>query len=84
MKYVFTDEDIKNEINVIDIEDENVMVIGEYLEGEGKIYVLTGKAVIDGETYHEFQVEFELEEMPETDKIEDIMSGEWKFYDFLC
>jgi len=84
MKYVFTDEDIKDEKNVIEIEDENVKIFGEILEGEGKVYVLTGVALIDGERYHDFQVEFELEEHPASDSPEDIMSADWKFYDFLC
>ena len=84
MKYVFTDEDIADEKNVIEIEDENVKLFGEILEGEGKVYVLTGVALIDGERYHDFQVEFELEEDPASDSPEDIMSADWKFYDFLC
>ena len=84
MKYVFTDEDIKDEKNVIEIEDENVKIFGESLEGEGKVYVLTGVALIDGERYHDFQVEFELEDDPASESADDIMSADWKFYDFLC
>ena len=84
MKYVFTDEDIKNEKNVIEIEEENVTIYGESLEGEGRVYVLTGVALVDGERYHDFQVEFELEEDPASESWEDIMSADWKFYDFLC
>ena len=83
MKYVFTDDDIKNEKNVIEIEDENVKVEGEYIEGEGKIYVLTGTAEIDGERYRDFKVEFELSEEPLSENIDDIMSADWEFYDFL-
>ena len=84
MKYIFTDEDIKNEKNVIEIEDENVKLFAESLEGAGRVYVLTGIALIDGERYHDFQVEFELDEDPASEAPGDIMSADWKFYDFLC
>ena len=82
MIYHFTEEDAKNETNVIYLEEDQVLLKGEVLEGEGKNFVLTGTATIDDEIYHDFQVEFQL--VDPADKVEDIMSGEWDWYDYLC
>ncbi|MDD3570048.1 MAG: hypothetical protein PHY44_02980 [Lachnospiraceae bacterium] len=84
MKEYFTQEQKEREINKVMIEDDNVLLMGEYIEGEGKSYVLTGSAVIDGETYHDFQVEFELLNEPEEKTAESVMSQEWDWYDYLC
>ena len=84
MRFDFTDEDIKNELNKVYIEDDDVLLTGEYIEGEGKKYVLTGSALIEGETYHGFETEFELEDEIENPTAASLMSADWKWYDYIC
>lgn len=84
MKEYFTQEHIDKELDKVLIEEEDVLLTCEYIEGEGKNYVLTGKALIDGEVYHDFKVEFELVEEPEDETINSIMCVEWDWYDYLC
>ncbi|OUQ59977.1 hypothetical protein B5E58_02490 [Tyzzerella sp. An114] len=84
MRFEFTEEQKKNGINMIEIEEDELILEGEYVEGEGKNYVITGIATIEGERYHEFQVEFELVEEPSSESLEDIMETEWEWYDYLC
>lgn len=84
MKLIFTDEQIKNELNKFYLEDDDLMMEGEYITGEGKNYIISGVATIEGERYHEFEIEFELLEEPAEETIEAIMAVEWDWYDFLC
>lgn len=83
MKFNFTDEQKNEGFNKIELEDEDIILYGEYVEGEGKYFIISGKAVIEGETYHDFQIEFEI--VKEVgNNIEEIMEAEWESYDFLC
>lgn len=84
MKLTFTEEHIKNELNKFYLEEDDLMMEGEYITGEGKNYVISGIATIEGERYHEFEIEFELLEEPAEETIEAIMAVEWDWYDFLC
>jgi len=84
MKEYFTADQKEREINKVIIEDDNVLITGEYIEGEGKSFVLTGCAVVDGETYNDFHVEFELIDEPEEETAEAVMRQEWDWYDYLC
>lgn len=84
MKLIFSPEDKQKEINKIYIEQDDIELAGEYIEGEGKNYIICGVATIEGERYHEFEVEFELAEEPEEMTCEAIMEIEWEWYDFLC
>lgn len=84
MKEIFTDEQIEEGLNEVVIEEDDLVLYAETIEGEGKNYVLTGKAVIEGETYHEFQMEFQLLEEPESYTVEEIMNSDWDWYDYLC
>lgn len=84
MKIDFTQFEIDKEINKFIIEDDDLLFIGEYIEGEGKIFVLTGSAVIEEETYHDFKIEVELKEEVLNPTCEGIMSAEWEWYDYLC
>ena len=84
MKLTFTEEQIKNEINKFYLEEDDLMMEGEYITGEGKNYIISGVATIEGERYHEFEIEFELLEEPAEETIEAIMAVEWDWYDFLC
>ncbi|WP_405727072.1 hypothetical protein [Anaerotignum sp.] len=84
MKLTFTEEQIKSELNKFYLEEDDLMMEGEYITGEGKNYVISGVATIEGERYHEFEIEFELLEEPAEETIEAIMAAEWDWYDFLC
>lgn len=84
MKLTFTEEHIKSELNKFYLEEDDLMMEGEYITGEGKNYVISGVATIEGERYHEFEIEFELLEEPAEETIEAIMAVEWDWYDFLC
>ena len=84
MKLTFTEEQIKNELNKFYLEEDDLMMEGEYITGEGKNYVISGVATIEGERYHECEIEFELLEEPAEETIEAIMAVEWDWYDFLC
>lgn len=84
MKLTFTEEQIKNELNKFYLEEDDLMMEGEYITGEGKNYIISGVATIEGERYHEFEIEFELLEEPAEETIEAIMAEEWDCYDFLC
>ena len=84
MKLTFTEEQIKNELNKFYLEEDDLMMDGEYITGEGKNYIISGVATIEGERYHEFEIEFELLEEPAEETIEAIMAEEWDWYDFLC
>lgn len=84
MKFSFTQEECNKGLNKIEIEEDELILLGEVVEGEDKQYVITGTAVIEGETYHDFQIEFELEQLPEEFNLESIMQIDWKWYDYLC
>ena len=84
MKLTFTEEHIKSELNKFYLEEDDLMMEGEYITGEGKNYIISGVATIEGERYHEFEIEFELLEEPAEQTIEAIMAVEWDWYDFLC
>lgn len=84
MKLTFTEEQIKNGLNQFYLEEDELMMEGETVTGEGKHYIISGVATIEGERYHEFEIEFELLEAPAEETLEAIMAGEWDWYDFLC
>ena len=84
MKLTFTEEHIKSELNKFYLEEDDLMMEGEYITGEGKNYIISGVATIEGERYHEFEIEFELLQEPAEQTIEAIMAEEWDWYDFLC
>ena len=84
MKLTFTEEQIKNELNKFYLEEDDLMMEGEYITGEGKNYIISGVATIEGERYHDFEIEFELLEEPAEDTSEAIMAEEWDWFDFLC
>ena len=84
MRFDFTDEDIKNEVNKVYIEDDDVLLTGEFIEGDGKKYILTGSALREGETYHGFETEFEMESEIQNPTAASLMSADWKWYDYIC
>ena len=84
MKLTFTEDDIKNEINKIYIEDDDVLLETEYITGDGLEYILTGSATIEGEKYHDFRVQAVLLKEPAEKTAKSVMEQEWDWYDFLC
>ena len=84
MKLTFTEEQIANELHKIYLEEDDLLMEGEFVTGEGKNYIITGVATIEGERYHEFEIEFELTEEPAEETLEAIMQTDWEWYDFLC
>ena len=84
MKLVFTEEQIAKELNKFYLEEDELLMEGEFITGEGKNYIISGVATIEGERYHEFEIEFALLNEPAEQSVDAIMSEEWDWYDFLC
>ena len=84
MEFTFTKEQIEGKINQIYLEDEDVLMEGELLKGEGKEYIIKGIATIEGERYHDFEIVFALLEEPKEKTVEAILEEDWDWYDFLC
>ena len=87
MKYVFTEQDKQDEVNKIELEGEDVMLIGEYIENvenEENTYTITGDAVIEGELYHEFVTIFGTVEPVEEPTARAIAMAEWDWFDYVC
>ena len=87
MKYVFTEQDKHDEVNKIELEGEDVMLIGEYIEdveNEENTYTITGDAVIEGELYHEFVTIFGTVEPVEEPTARAIAMAEWDWFDYVC
>ena len=87
MKYVFTEQDKQDEVNKIELEGEDVMLIGEYIEdveNEENTYTITGDAVIEGELYHEFVTIFGTVEPVEEPTVRAIAMAEWDWFDYVC
>ncbi|MBS7219961.1 MAG: hypothetical protein KH033_01170 [Clostridiales bacterium] len=87
MKIYFTEEDKKEEFNKIELEGEDVILIGEYIEpveNEENTYTIVGDAVIEGELYHEFVTVFSLLDEPEEMSARAIAQAEWDWFDYVC
>lgn len=81
MKLEFTNEDILEKINVVEIED--IVVDATHVCIEDDVYTLFGKALIDGEIFPEFVVEFILENTPDELTAKTIVEAQWEEYDFI-
>lgn len=87
MKYEFTEQDRVNEANKIELDGEEVTLIGEYIEdvdNEDNTYTMTGDAVIEGELYHEFVTIFATEGKIENPTAKSIAQAEWDWFDYVC
>lgn len=87
MRLEFTKEDIENEYNKMELEGEDVTLIGEYIEvieDEENTFTITGDAIIEGELYHEFVTVFGLIEAPEELTAKAIAQAEWDWFDYVC
>lgn len=81
MKIYFSEEDKIKELNKIQLED--MLFIGDYIEGQDVTYKIVGKAVIDNEIYHNFVVQATLKEEPGNISIKNILGVEWTSYDYI-
>ena len=87
MKYVFTEQDKQDEVNKIELEGEDVMLIGEYIEdveNEENTYTITGDAVIEGQLLQEFVTIFGTVEPVEEPTARAIAMAEWDWFDYVC
>ncbi|WP_352401108.1 hypothetical protein [Anaerotignum sp.] len=81
MKLFFTEEQKQQERNKIYLEEDDLLLEGEYVEGEGRNFLISGIATVEGERYHDFEVVFELVHDVAQD-LESIMNTDWEWYDF--
>lgn len=84
MKLTFTEEQIANELHKFISKRMTFLWRANLSQEMGKNYIITGVATIEGERYHEFEIEFELTEEPAEETLEAIMQTDWEWYDFLC
>ncbi len=84
LKEYFTQQQIEKEFNKIYIEEDDLLLEGEFVEGEGKHYIITGIATIENERYHDFEIEFNLVDFPKEETLDNIMDIDWEWYDYLC
>lgn len=83
MEHFFTPEEIEQELNKVYLEEDDLLMEGISLRGEKGHYILKGIATIEGERYHDFEIEFQLEEEPETEAAETVLKAPWEWYDFV-
>ena len=79
LKEYFTQQQIEKEFNKIYIEEDDLLLEGEFVKGEGK-----GIATIENERYHDFEIEFNLIDFPKEETLDNIMDIDWEWYDYLC
>ncbi len=81
MKIEFTNDEIEEKINIVELED--VTIIGEYIEVHEDCYILVGTGIVDGESYRDFKVEFTLIDNEHDNNCTSILDSQWDYYDFL-
>lgn len=81
MEIFFTEQEIAQKENIIEIED--IVLTGNSIEIFEGYYVIKGNALIDGETFLDFLVEFTLTSEPTENTTKSILSIEWDEYDFI-
>jgi len=81
MEHIFTEAEKADGIHMLEVEE--VVFTGEKLVGGGTSYRIYGAAVVDGENYPHFAIEFDLETEPAEVTAEAVMAAEWDSYDFL-
>jgi len=87
MRFDFTEQDLQDEVNKIELEGEDVMLIGQYIESvenEDNVYIITGNAVIEGETYHDFVTMFATVYSFANPSARVLAEAEWDWFDYIC
>ena len=83
MEYRFTDEEINNGENIAQLEDLEFSC--EYFTGSGALYRAFGSALIEGEIYRRFEIEFVLENEADAQLgASQIFNSDWLEYDYIC
>ncbi len=82
MKFEFNEEQKEKELHIVHLEEDDVVLEGEYIVKEDDNYAIFGVATIDSERFPNFKVVFALEEEIENETIELLMTTEWEWYDF--
>ncbi len=78
----FKEEDIKNKLNFLEIEEERMEFYGyELYKGEDTFFLI-GDAIFDGETYKNFKIEIKLLENKNIKEAKEILEVDWEWYDF--
>lgn len=83
MKYEFTKEDLENNINEVYFDEDELLLKGEYVEKRDEQYILIGSAIVEEETYHNFEVAFELKDNPSEITAKTLMLSEWLYYEYV-
>ena len=83
MKYEFTKEDLENNINEVYFDEDELLLKGEYIEKRDEQYILIGSAIVEEETYHNFEVAFELKDNPSEITAKTLMLSEWEYYEYV-
>ena len=87
MRLDFTEDDIAQEYNKIELEGEDAILIGKFIEtveNEENTYTITGDAVVEGELYHDFVTIFGLVDEPEEMTARAVAQSEWDWFDYVC
>ena len=87
MRMDFTKEDIEGEYNKIELDGEDVTLMGSFIEtveGEENTYTITGDAIVEGELYHDFITIFGLAEAPKAMTARNVAEAEWDWFDYIC
>ncbi|MFI3174671.1 MAG: hypothetical protein R3Y53_05635 [Bacillota bacterium] len=82
MRLEFNDEQKNKELHIVHLEEDDVVLVGDYVVKEEEGYAIFGTATIDSERFLDFKVLFELVEEIEEETVENIMMTEWEWYDF--
>ncbi|MBM6828531.1 hypothetical protein H9X85_02640 [Anaerotignum lactatifermentans] len=83
MEHIFTPEERAEELNKIYLEEDDLLMEADTLRGEKGHYILQGIATIEGERYHDFEIEFQLEAEPVAEDPKEVLNAAWDWYDFV-
>lgn len=76
-----TDDDIKNKINIIEIDEEKLIFTIKEIEKKKETFYLYGDGNFDGEVYKDFALEIKLEEHKEEKSLKEFLEKDWIWYD---
>ena len=80
MKLYFTQQQKENDLNKLEIED--VLFSADYIEGVRNDFRIVGSAVIEGETYPDFEISFTTIHPVTCENPAEILGYEWDSYAF--
>lgn len=83
MRYITTEDEIKNGLNKIFLEEDEIELQINYIDKVDDVYVLNTRAIVEGEAYNNFEVEVQLLDNAEISCVADIIEKEWDWYDLI-